>query len=100
MLIGVGGSYRLLYSFVSYLYVRCSGSITSVREERANFFRFCLLSVRRGFSFLMGCVILLLDSLGLSYDLFLEHFEDLLNIDNPYFEGMVNQNHPLALQWN
>ena len=25
-----------LYSFVVYLYVNCSGSITSVREERAN----------------------------------------------------------------
>ena len=27
---------RILYSIVSYLYVSCSGSITSVGEERAN----------------------------------------------------------------
>ena len=70
MLIGVGGSYRISYSIVTYLYVRCSGSITSVGEERANFFLYCLLSVKRGFSFQLGFVILLLDSLGLSYDHF------------------------------
>ena len=33
---GVGVSCRKLYSFVVYLYVDGSGSITSVREERAN----------------------------------------------------------------
>ena len=33
---GVGVSCRNLYSFVVYLYVRCSGSITLVGEERAN----------------------------------------------------------------
>ena len=33
---GVGFSCRNLYSFVGYLYVNCSGSITSVWEERAN----------------------------------------------------------------
>ena len=33
---GVGVSCRNLYSFVVYLYVRVSGSITSVGEERAN----------------------------------------------------------------
>ena len=33
---GVGVSYRKLYSFVVYLYVDGSGSITSVGEERAN----------------------------------------------------------------
>ena len=32
---GVGVSCRILYSFVVYLYVSCSGSITSVGEERA-----------------------------------------------------------------
>ena len=32
----VGVSYRVLYSIDSYLYVSCSGSITSAREERAN----------------------------------------------------------------
>ena len=36
ILIGVGVSCRILYSIVSYLYVSCSGSITSVGEERAN----------------------------------------------------------------
>ena len=34
---GVGVSCRKLYSFVVYLYVNGSGSITSVGEERANF---------------------------------------------------------------
>ena len=33
---GVGVSCRNLYSFVVYLYVNGSGSITSDREERAN----------------------------------------------------------------
>ena len=33
---GVGVSCRNLYSFVVYLYVNCSGSITSVGEERAS----------------------------------------------------------------
>ena len=28
--------FALVYSIASYLYVSCSGSITSVREERAN----------------------------------------------------------------
>ena len=37
MLIGVGISCRIPYSIVSYFYVSCSGSITSVGEERANF---------------------------------------------------------------
>ena len=32
----VGVSCPILYSFVVYLYVSCSGSITSVGEERAN----------------------------------------------------------------
>ena len=33
---GVGVSCSILYSFVGYLYVSGSGSITSVGEERAN----------------------------------------------------------------
>ena len=33
---GVGVSCHILYSFVVYLYVSGSGSITSVGEERAN----------------------------------------------------------------
>ena len=28
------------------------------------------------------------------------YFDDLLNIDNPYFEGMVNQIYPPELQLN
>ena len=32
----VSFSCRILYSSVSYLYVSCSGSVTSVEEERAN----------------------------------------------------------------
>ena len=36
MFFGVGVSCRKLYSFVVYLYVDGSGSITSVGEERAN----------------------------------------------------------------
>ena len=35
MFFGVGVSCRNLYSFVVYLYVNGSGSITSVGEERA-----------------------------------------------------------------
>ena len=35
MLFGVGVSCRILYSIVSYLYVNCSGSVTSVGKERA-----------------------------------------------------------------
>ena len=33
---GVGVSCRILYSIDSYLYVSCSGPITSVMEERAS----------------------------------------------------------------
>ena len=36
MFVGVGVSCRILNSFVGYLYIRCSGSITSVGEERTN----------------------------------------------------------------
>ena len=36
MLFGVGVSCHILSSIVSYLYVSCSGSITSVGEEGAN----------------------------------------------------------------
>ena len=35
MVFGVDVSCRILYSFVGYLYVSGSGSITSVGEERA-----------------------------------------------------------------
>ena len=67
-----------MYSFVVYLYVNGSGSITSVGEERA----ICLLlftcnyvvSVWRDFLFLwvlgMGYVILLWHSLSLPYNYF------------------------------
>ena len=68
MFFGLGVSCRYFYSFVVYLYVSGSGSITSVGEERE---LICLLlfacnyvvSVWRGFIFLcvleMGYVILL-----------------------------------------
>ena len=71
-----------LYSFVVYLYVNGSGSITSVGEERE---LICLLlftcnyvvSVWRGFLFLwmlgMGYVILLWHSLSLPYNYFFGH---------------------------
>ena len=36
MILRVGISCHILYSIVGYLYVSCSGSITSVEEERAN----------------------------------------------------------------
>ena len=36
MFFGVGVSCRILHSFVGYLYVSGSGSITSVGEERTN----------------------------------------------------------------
>ena len=53
---GVGVSCRILYSFVAYLYVSRSGSITSVGEERAYlstvFACNYVVSVRRGFLFL------------------------------------------------
>ena len=54
---GVGVSCRILYSIVSYSYVSCSGTITSVGEERANFLLSftCnyVVSVWRGFLFLL-----------------------------------------------
>ena len=69
-----------LYSIVSYLYLSCSGSITSGGEERANLSAIVscnyAVSVRRGFLFLwvlrLDCVILLWhrDSLSLSYNYF------------------------------
>ena len=62
--------------FVSYLYVSCSGSITSVgRRELICLLSFTcnyVVSVRRGFVFLLvlriGCVILLWHSPGLPYN--------------------------------
>ena len=81
---GVGVSCRNLYSFVVYLYVSGSGSITSVGEETFSSLRelICLLlftcyyvvSVWRGFLFLwvlgVGYVILLWHSLSLPYNYF------------------------------
>ena len=64
----------------------------------------------------MGYVILLWHSLSLPYNYSLSndnhadifeafkstsrYLDDLLNTDNPYFEGMVNQIHPPELQLN
>ena len=54
MLFGVGISCRILYSIASYLYVSCSGSITTFGEERANLSAIVtcnyVVSVRRGSS--------------------------------------------------
>ena len=74
----MGVSCRVLYSFVVYLYVSVSGSLTSVGEERANFLLLftCnyVVFVRRGFLFLwvlgMGYAILLGHSLSLPYNSF------------------------------
>ena len=67
------------FDIVSYLYVSCSGSITSVGGERELIIS-CLLaftcnnvvSVPRGFLFLLlpgiGCLILFWHSLGLPYN--------------------------------
>ena len=83
MLFGVGASCRILYSIISYLYVRCSGSVTSVGEERELICRLSftcnnVVSVRRGFLFLLvlgiGCVILLWYSLVLPYNYCDERF--------------------------
>ena len=73
---GVGVSCRILYSIVSYLCVSCSGSITWVREGRANLSAIVysfVVSVRRGCLFFlwvlgMGCVILLWHSMSLPYN--------------------------------
>ena len=35
-----------------------------------------------------------------AFNLMSRYLDDLLNIDNPYFEGMVNQIHPSDLQLN
>ena len=59
-------SYFVLYC--SYLYISCSGSITSVGEERAKLF---LLSFRVHLSLFVigiGCIILLWHSVGLPYN--------------------------------
>ena len=69
---GVGVLCRNLYSFVVYLYVNGSGSITSVGEERANLSAVVIcnyvVSVWRGFLFLWVLVILLWHSLSLPYN--------------------------------
>ena len=36
----------------------------------------------------------------MAFNLTSRYLDDLLNIDNPYFEGMVNQIYPLELQLN
>ena len=74
--VGVGVSCRNLYSFVVYLYVNGSGSITSVGEERANLSAvvylllcgFCLERFPLPLVLRMGYVILLWNSLSLPYN--------------------------------
>ena len=88
MLIGVGVSCRISYSFVSYLYVRCSGSITSPGEERAcfmlSFTCYYVVSMMRGLIFLLvlgtGCVILLWHSLCLPYNYLIETYKIISKI--------------------
>ena len=58
MLLGVGVSCRICILLFSYLYVGCSGSITSVGEERANlsaivYLQSCGFCLER-FSLLLG----------------------------------------------
>ena len=74
----MGVSWRNLYSFVVYLYVNGSGSITSVEERELVCLLLltcnCVVSVWRGFLFLwvlwMGYVILLWHSMSLPYTYF------------------------------
>ena len=75
MLFEVGVSCRVSYSSVGYLFVSCSGLISSVGEEsgfcQPSFTCYYVVSVRRGFLFLwyLGWVALfLLHSLGLPYN--------------------------------
>ena len=72
-------SYFVFYCLLSYYYVSCSGSFTSVGEEgeQISLLSFTcnyVVSVRRGFLFLlflgMDCVILLWHSLGLPFNYF------------------------------
>ena len=76
MFFGVGVSYRILYTIVSYLYVNCGVSFVSVGEEGAVMsaivYSNYVVSVRSGLLFLLVllglcCFILLLHSLGLPY---------------------------------
>ena len=77
---------RNLYSFVVYLYVNGSGSITSVGEEKANL---SAVSVWEGFLFLwvlgMGYVILLSHSLSPPYNYFImyERYGLLGHVNSP-----------------
>ena len=91
---------RILYSFVVYLYVNGSGSITSVGEERE---LICLLlftcnyvvSVWRGFFFLwvlgMGYVILLWHSLSLPYNYFVFEFTQKWRTLKIFFFELINK---------
>ena len=73
-----------MYSFVVYLYVNGSGSMTSIGEEGDNLSAIVYLLVcgfgLRGFLFLwvlgMGCVILVWHSLSLPYNYFAEIITD------------------------
>ena len=60
MLFGVGISCRISFCIVSYLFVSCSRSITSVVEERAHFSAFIFFAIMwfllRGVSSSSGCL--------------------------------------------
>ena len=68
MFFGGGGSFRILYSFVGYLYVSGSGSITSVGEERANLSADVYWFLLERFPLPLGYVILIWHSLSLPYN--------------------------------
>ena len=77
---GVGVSCLVLHSFVVYLYVSRTGSITSIGEERELFVCCCLLVIMwflfgevSSSSGCLGYVILLWHSLSLPYNYF--HYE-------------------------
>ena len=66
---GVGVSCRFMYSNVSYLYVRCSGSITSVGKREFN----CLLSFTCNYVVSVRRNFLFFRVLGMAYVIFVAH---------------------------
>ena len=103
MLIGVGVSCRFSYSIVSYLYVSCSGAIFPL-----SFTYNYMVSVRRGFFFLLvlaiGCVILLWYSMGLPYNHFKYHHHTQKVYTVPTLASIIsnteNQYKSTALEWS
>ena len=102
MVSGVGVSCRILYSIINYLYVSCSGSITSVGEERESLF-VCyrllviiwLLFVEVLFLLVPGVdyVILLWHSLDLPYNYFVVILHYLSTIFCPPYNILARYNY-------